>query len=233
MKIYEKLGTIQTKLKAPKNQFNKFGGYTYRNVEDIQESVKPLLEETKTVLTIYDDIEQIGDRYYVKATATIAALEDDSSISVTAFAREPLDRKGMDDAQVTGATSSYARKYALGGLFLLDDTKDADADNAGNIKQNNPSAKKAPSPKNEEKNRMVDSLMWQLKRTGVGLKGMLQAHGVERVEDMTEQQLASAIAQLSVKPEKTAEPKRPAKPPVNPGFQSGTPEGCDEGLPFR
>ena len=127
MDIYEKLGTIQTKLKAPKNQFNKFGNYYYRNAEDIQEAVKPLLAETKTVLTISDDIVMVGDRFYIRATAQISDIEGKATIQSTAYAREPMERKGMDDAQVTGATSSYARKYALCGLFLLDDTKDADS----------------------------------------------------------------------------------------------------------
>jgi len=123
------LNSIQKQLKAPKNQVNKYGGgsgipFNYRNCEDILEALKPLLPSTVTV-TITDEIVNIGERYYIKATATIA---DDSSgsISTTAYAREALDRKGMDDSQITGSASSYARKYALNGLFLIDDTKDAD-----------------------------------------------------------------------------------------------------------
>ena len=116
------LNKIQKELKAPKGQKNTFGNYNYRSCEDILEAVKPLLGDA--VLTICDDIVQVGDRFYVKATATIT--EDEKSISVSAFARESLDKKGMDSAQITGATSSYARKYALNGLFCIDDTKDAD-----------------------------------------------------------------------------------------------------------
>ncbi len=116
-----KLSEIQQKLKAPKNQFNKFGGYKYRNCEDILEALKPLLGDA--VVTISDEIVQVGDRFYVKATAEFAG-EDVKS--VTAYARESFDKKGMDSAQITGAASSYARKYALNGLFLIDDTQDAD-----------------------------------------------------------------------------------------------------------
>ncbi len=120
----EALIKIQSELKAPKGQFNMFGGYRYRSCEDILEAVKPLLKQNNAELTISDDIIAMGDRVYVKATATIS--DGKETKSVTAFAREPLARKGMDEAQVTGATSSYARKYALNGLFLIDDTNDAD-----------------------------------------------------------------------------------------------------------
>lgn len=115
---------IQQELKAPKNQYNSFGKYNYRNCEDILEAVKPLLAKSGLCMTIQDDLVNIGERYYVKATVTVS--KDKESISVSAFARESEDRKGMDDSQVTGATSSYARKYALNGMFLIDDTKDAD-----------------------------------------------------------------------------------------------------------
>ena len=118
---------IQHELKAPKGQFNKFGNYKYRSAEDILEAVKPLLFNYACHLTITDDIQLIGDRYYVKATATIKSKDD--SVSVTAFAREEETKKGMDGAQITGAASSYARKYALNGLFCIDDTKDPDATN--------------------------------------------------------------------------------------------------------
>lgn len=122
----ESLKKIQQKLKAPKNQRNNFGNYNYRNCEDILEAVKPLLAEENATLTLSDELVQIGERYYVKATATFA--KDDENESVTAYARESESKKGMDDAQITGAASSYARKYALNGLFLIDDTKDADTD---------------------------------------------------------------------------------------------------------
>lgn len=115
-------------LKAPKSQYNSFGKYHYRNNEDILEAVKPLLQKHKLSLTIMDEIILIGDRYYIKATATLYDTETDSVIINSALAREENDKKGMDASQVTGSTSSYARKYALNGLFLIDDTKDADTD---------------------------------------------------------------------------------------------------------
>lgn len=126
MGIKEKLLAIQTELKAPKNQRNDFGKFNYRSCEDILEAVKPLLKKHKAALTISDDIVQIGDRYYVKAVARLSDIEDGESIENPAFARESDTKKGMDESQVTGATSSYARKYALNGLFLIDDNKDAD-----------------------------------------------------------------------------------------------------------
>lgn len=127
VEFYEKVSTIQTELKAPKSQFNKFGNYNYRNCEDILEALKPLL--CGLIVIMDDDIVQAGDRFYVKSTATIT--DGEHSLNSSAFARESLTRKGMDDAQLTGATSSYSRKYALNGLLLIDDTKDADSINDG------------------------------------------------------------------------------------------------------
>lgn len=125
------LQAIQRELKAPKGQENKFGGYKYRSCEDIMEAVKPLLDKHSATLTVSDDIVFIGDkddaRFYIKATATLCAAEGGEVLAqTTAFAREPLAKKGMDESQITGAASSYARKYALNGLFCIDDTKDAD-----------------------------------------------------------------------------------------------------------
>ena len=130
--LTEKLLAIQSELHVPKSQTNAFGKYKYRSCEDILEAVKPLVHKQGCVLLIADDIVEIGGRVYVKATVTIGdgSLRKDSDvctqISVNAFARESLDKKGMDDSQITGAASSYARKYALNGLFCIDDTKDAD-----------------------------------------------------------------------------------------------------------
>ncbi|HDL8416693.1 TPA: ERF family protein [Yersinia enterocolitica] len=117
-----KLATIQRGLNVPKGQENKFGGYKYRSCEDIMEAAKPLLGDL--LLSVSDEIVLIGDRYYVKATATLT--DGENTHSVSAMARESLTKKGMDDAQITGATSSYARKYSLNGLFAIDDAKDAD-----------------------------------------------------------------------------------------------------------
>lgn len=126
MKVAEILQHIQTELKAPKNQKNNFGGYKYRNLESILENVKPLLNKYNAVLTITDDIITVGERIYVKAIATIMSVDDGDNITVSAYAREDVAKKGMDLSQLTGACSSYARKYALNGLFCIDDTKDAD-----------------------------------------------------------------------------------------------------------
>ena len=124
----EKLGAIQTELKAPKNLHNSFGGYNYRSAEGILEAVKPLLKKYRVFLSITDNIVEIGGRVYVKATACLSDIESKESLGVDAYAREAESKKGMDEAQITGATSSYARKYALNGLFLLDDTKDVDTE---------------------------------------------------------------------------------------------------------
>ena len=123
MTLIDKLAAIQTKLHAPKNQKNTFGGYNYRSCEDILEAVKPLL--AGLVLTITDEVTEVGGRIYVKATARLTDGKD--AMTATAFAREAESRKGMDESQITGSTSSYARKYALNGLFLIDDNKDADS----------------------------------------------------------------------------------------------------------
>ena len=122
--LHDKLVKIQTSLNVPKGHHNSFGNYKYRSCEDILEAVKPLLKITDTTITIIDEIVLIGDRYYIKATATLT--DKDNETSVSAYAREAEIKKGMDVSQITGATSSYARKYALNGLFCIDDTKDAD-----------------------------------------------------------------------------------------------------------
>lgn len=125
--IYQKLLAIQNELKAPKSQFNKFGGYSYRSCEDILEAVKPLLVKNNATIILQDKIELIGDRYYIKATARFIDAESGETIETEALARESENIKGMQASQITGATSSYARKYVLGSLLLLDDCKDADA----------------------------------------------------------------------------------------------------------
>ncbi|WP_097491191.1 ERF family protein [Escherichia coli] len=144
--LYKKLWTIQQTLNAPKNQRNNFGGYSYRSAEDILEAVKPLLQNI--TLTLNDEIVLIGDRYYVKATATLSDGED--AVCVTAYAREEESKRGMDASQLTGATSSYARKYALNGLFCIDDAKDPDTDAYAKQTGQQPRQQKAP-PKQQQK----------------------------------------------------------------------------------
>lgn len=128
MGIYEKLSAIQQELKAPKGQYNSFGKYKYRSCEDILEAVKPICAKHKTALVLLDDIREVSGRFYVVAQAQLHDCESDNAVTSTAFAREPDEKKGMDDSQITGTASSYARKYALNGLFCIDDTKDADTD---------------------------------------------------------------------------------------------------------
>ncbi len=140
MDILETLNVIQTTLKAPKDKYNKFGKFYYRSCEGIIEAVKPILAEHKLVLQLKDDMVEIGGRVYVKATATLRNLEG-GSVENTAFAREADAKSGMDASQITGTASSYARKYALNGLFCIDDTKDADTDEYAEMQQNKADSK--------------------------------------------------------------------------------------------
>nr|DAV68491.1 MAG TPA: ERF superfamily protein [Caudoviricetes sp.] len=134
LKLHERLLNVQHKLKAPKGQYNKFGNFNYRSAEDILEAVKPLNFENGLTLTISDEVKEVAGRIYVVAVATVTDGTD--SISVQALAREPENRKGMDESQITGATSSYARKYALNGLYAIDDNKDSDNENNNKNEQN-------------------------------------------------------------------------------------------------
>ncbi len=140
--IYETLISIQSRLKAPKGQYNSFGKYYYRSCEDIVEALKPILAEHKASVILSDEIIEVGGRFYVKATATLYAGGE--SCNATAYAREDLDKKGMDGSQITGTASSYARKYALNGLFAIDDTKDADT---GTPPQDDPTPPAQEAPK--------------------------------------------------------------------------------------
>ena len=152
MTIYEKLGAIQQALNAPKSQFNSFGNYKYRSCEDVLAAVKPLLAENKCVLLLRDDLESKEGRVYIKATATLVDIEavdnGEKVVSAVAFAREEETKKGMDASQVTGAASSYARKYALNGLFCIDDNNDSDFTNRGTQGGEKPAeSKQAATPK--------------------------------------------------------------------------------------
>jgi hypothetical protein len=142
-KLHAKLLCIQADLKAPKSQYNDYGGYYYRKAEDILEAVKPLLKKYGCTLVCQDELVQVGDRYYIKAMATLTDIEDPTqSLTAQAFAREEETKKGMDGSQITGASSSYARKYALNGLLCIDDTQDSETTNKGDG-----TPKKAPAPK--------------------------------------------------------------------------------------
>ena len=176
--LRKKLLSIQSELKAPKNQFNKFGGYNYRSCEDILESVKPLLAKYDVTMRICDDMVMIGNRIYVKATVVLT--DGQNSIENSAFAREEETKKGMDGSQITGASSSYARKYALNGLFLIDDTKDSDATNTH--------GKDVKKLTDEQYDTIFD--LFDEK----ALPAMLNYFEVKEVSDLTEDQAKVAIA---------------------------------------
>ena len=143
MTVHEKLMKIQTMLKAPKNLYNSYGGFSYRNAEGIYEAVKPLLNQLNMTLIINDSVQNVGTKNYIKATAYLTDCETGEQLFSCALAREAETKKGMDDSQITGTASSYARKYALNGLFLLDDTKDEDSDECRKYKENKSKAESA------------------------------------------------------------------------------------------
>jgi ERF superfamily. len=150
--LLEKLSNIQIELKAPKNQFNKFGGYKYRNCEDILEAVKPICHKNRTSLTLDDELVLLGDRYYIRAVAKLYDWDSEITITTSALARETSAKKGMDESQITGSASSYARKYALNGLFNIDDTKDVDTNELSEETKN----RKQQSSKNTKKDDTKD-----------------------------------------------------------------------------
>ena len=193
LNTYQKLAEVQSRLKAPKNQFNKFGGYSYRSCEDILEALKPILHDCGATLVISDEIVQIGERYYVKATANFINCENGEKINNSAYAREEESKKGMDGSQVTGASSSYARKYALNGLFDIDDTKDSDATNThGKAEPKNDTPKK-DTPKKAS--------AYQVKRlkkdlSEERLNKMLEFYGIEIIEDLPMTEAEKIIKKL-------------------------------------
>lgn len=204
--MYKKLIEIQKTLKAPKNQTNSFGGYKYRSCEDILEAVKPILAEQELLLTLSDEVVQMGDKSYVKATAAIT--DGKMVFSASAFAREPLTQKGMSDSQLTGTASSYARKYALNGLFLIDDTKDPDTDEF--------KGKEAVKEQRENK-KMIEEVSAMTISTakmavitnkateiGVTMEQILKKFNLKSIGQMTEAQFAECIKML----EKQAEAKK-------------------------
>lgn len=185
-----KLMNIQQELKAPKRQYNDFGKYAYRSCEDILEAVKPLLKKRKVVLTISDELQYIGNRYYIKATATLIDTESEATISNSAYAREEETKKGMDGSQITGASSSYARKYALNGLFGIDDNKDSDTTN---IQSKEEKEDKKASPKQIE--------LIQKYYQGENLTKLLEANNLEKLEDMSINKASELLSKLFAKKE--------------------------------
>lgn len=160
MNIYEKLLNVQTELKAPKGQFNAFGKYKYRSCEDILEALKPVLNKYKLTFFINDEIVEVNNRNYVKATITIINIEKpDEQIQTSALAREEEIKKGMDGSQITGASSSYARKYALNGLFAIDDTKDSDSTNTYDGVEKKVPTKKVVDSETDKRNKAIEMIM--------------------------------------------------------------------------
>lgn len=151
MSVYEKLSKVQSELKAPKGQYNSFGKYKYRSCEDILEAVKPLNAKHGVVLTVGDEVVEISNRFYVKATAVFVDIESGEKIINTALAREDDSKKGMDGSQITGTASSYARKYCLNGLFCIDDTQDADTDEYRHQQERKPQENKPQGSKPQER----------------------------------------------------------------------------------
>ena len=209
MNVYEKLAKIQIALKAPKGQFNSFGKYNYRSCEDILEALKPLLKEQGLVLILSDEIVCIGARYYIKATALLKSINDDNEqIFNTAYAREDENKKGADGAQITGACSSYARKYALNGLFLIDDTKDADTDEYQK-QQSKGSEKPAQKPAEKAENKYVrieNNETYVLTRQGYKKPSELNLSTLQQMYSNKLYQDAQFVIQLAINDKEAEQP---------------------------
>lgn len=200
MAIHEKLLKIQSSISVPKNQYNKFGGYDYRSCEDILSALKPFLTEAKCTVTVNDDLVFIGNRYYIKATATLIDCESGESVSNQSFAREEESKKGMDSSQITGTASSYARKYALNGLLLLDDVKDADTNEnqqqgqSAGVNKNQQKSQNAGTnkdPKGSTQKKFID------KKTLEVLRKRFKDNGVDEMKVCSAYKVSS-LSQLSV-----------------------------------
>lgn len=193
MNVYEKLMVVQTKIKAPKNLYNSFGKYNYRNAESILESVKPLLAEVKAVLVLEDTVVPIGERYYIKTTCRFIDTVSGQEITTSALAREDAEKKGMDASQLTGSCSSYAHKYCLGAMLLLDDTKDADSDEQkvetdarqGKKAEAKPQVAKMPAQLPKETDKVTEVMVKALvSKAGDDLPGILKMMKVAKAEDL-------------------------------------------------
>lgn len=202
MTIQEKLSLIQAELKAPKNQHNDFGNFNYRSCEDILEALKPLLQKSKTFLTISDEIVNIGSRFYIRATAALCDAESESHISVYGYAREPENRPKMDEAQVTGSSSSYARKYALNGLFCIDDAKDPDATNTG---QNKVSPAQQKGQQVNLSQAEFHKLQKEADKKGVSYSSIYQRYGKKSLYELSKEDYRRAMSGLSKMPDKVPE----------------------------
>lgn len=192
--FYEKLIKIQSELKAPKNQRNGYGNYNYRSCEDIFEAVKPLLRKYNLVLTVNDELVLIGDRYYIKATATLT--DGTNNILNTAYAREEETKKGMDGSQITGSSSSYARKYALNGLFLIDDVKDSDYTNTGDSKVKVRDVKEVKEDKGSNRIVLINKITELELELDIPHEKTLEIYKVDTLNKMTDEQLQDCINKM-------------------------------------
>ena len=215
MGVYKKLLEVQRQLNVPKGQRNEFGKYNFRSCEDILSALKPLLAEVKATLIITDELVMQGDWHYIKSTVTFIDCEDEKSVSNTAYAREEQQKKGMDVCQVTGSASSYARKYALNGLFCIDDTKDADF---------------KVSYMDDEK---LETLKKELERTGVSLKGLLANYSCKMVTELSKVQYDDAIFRLGLTPDKNSHQEQVTPPSeVTQQMKSDTSDNQKQGETF-
>lgn len=194
---FKKLINIQQKLKAPKGQYNNFGKYAYRSCEDILEAVKPILAEEQCALILKDDIILIGERYYIRAKALLYDENGEIIAENSAYAREEAEKKGMDGSQITGASSSYARKYALNGLFGIDDNKDSDTTNTGddkpkstNVKQNKAQDKQSVSARKV----VFDQIRVEITKAGLTEEWVCNAYKISKLEDLKPEQIQPLLA---------------------------------------
>lgn len=197
MNIYEKINKIQVELKAPKSQRNNFGNYNFRNCEDILEALKPLLLREKIIIQLSDELVQTGDRFYIKATATLIDVESGEKHSTTAFAREELSKKGMDGSQITGASSSYARKYALNGLLAIDDTKDSDTTNTHN--NDEPKNQKKQVSTEEKRKNGENYIAKNTQKYQEMIDGFFETHNAKNITELSNDnvsELANKIYEL-------------------------------------
>lgn len=204
--IYNKLSEIQKKLFVPKGQKNSFGNYNYRSCEDILQAVKPILADLGCVLFLTNDMECIGNRNYVKATARLVELDTGEQIESIAHAREDEVKKGMDGSQITGASSSYARKYALAGLFCIDNEKDADTNEytkrQKEAKEEKPDPVYLPTDDKVVTTEQWNKLASEMKRTGATEKYLCETFNVDKLNDMSQFQVITALNKFKNTPSK-------------------------------
>lgn len=194
MGIYEKLMNIQGKLKAPKNQYNDFSNFYYRNCEDILESVKPHLQEEKAVLLLDDDVELVGERIYIVATAKLVDVETGDAVECHARARETASRAKFDDAQLTGSASTYARKYALNGLFCIDDGKDPDTEKGTGGDKEKADDKKVSA-------KQIAELQVLAKKKGVLVENIVLGYKLKKIQDIDLDRYNATMKNLAKRPD--------------------------------